>query len=106
MERNHARLLRVVLVVVAAALLLGACAAGLNDVAEPSAEAGFWQGLWHGLISPVTIIVSLFNEDVGIYEVVNNGGWYDVGFMAGVSTIFWTLGRGGGAAVPARSRRR
>jgi hypothetical protein len=41
--------------------------------------AGFWPGLWHGLISPIAFIVSLFNPNVGIYEIHNNGAWYNLG---------------------------
>jgi hypothetical protein len=60
------------------ALLLLAAAAGPNELAGTDPEAaGFWLGLWHGLISPVTFVVSLFNPDVNIYEVNNNGNWYD-----------------------------
>lgn len=73
----------------AALLVLGACAASGNDSAgTASGLPGFWPGLWHGLISPVTFIVSLFRDDVGIYEVRNSGGWYDFGFMLGVSIFF------------------
>ena len=75
-------------------LTLSACTAGPNT-AEVAQAAGFWQGLWHGIISPVTFIISLFNDNVNIYEVVNNGGWYNFGFMIGMSIIF---GGGGGAA--------
>jgi hypothetical protein len=60
---------------------------------QPAANpAGFWAGLWHGLISPITFFVSLFNPDVRIYETNNNGRWYDFGFIVGVSGAF-----GGGA---------
>jgi hypothetical protein len=62
--------------------------------------AGFWLGLWHGLISPITFLVSLFNDHVSIYEVHNNGGWYNFGFMIGVSAIF-----GGGPGSASRRRR-
>jgi hypothetical protein len=31
--------------------------------------AGFWLGLWHGIICPVTFLISLFNDNVNIYEV-------------------------------------
>jgi hypothetical protein len=41
---------------------------------QPGATpAGFLGGLWHGLISPLTFLVSLFNPDVRIYETANNG---------------------------------
>ena len=57
--------------------------------------AGFWAGLWHGLISPVTFIVSLFSPNVRIYEVNNSGRWYDFGFIIGISCAFG----GGGSRV-------
>ena len=74
------------------ALVVTACAAGPN-VAVAGQLAGFWQGLWHGLIYPVTFIISLFTDNVNIYEVRNNGNWYDFGFVAGIGllhTIFST----------------
>jgi hypothetical protein len=75
------------------AALLTACAAGENpDVgtAAPGEDnpAGFWLGLWHGLILPITWIVSLFSDTVSPYEVFNNGNWYDFGFVLGVFIIF------------------
>jgi len=73
-------------------LFMTACAAGPNELVHtvnPGGEiAGFWMGLWHGLIAPITFIVSLFNCDVGIYELHNNGGWYNFGFVLGLMTIF------------------
>jgi hypothetical protein len=50
--------------------------------------AGFLAGLWHGLILPITFIISLFDSDIRIYETNNNGGWYDLGFLLGVSSTF------------------
>jgi hypothetical protein len=92
--------------VAAAVFLLASCAAGPNDVAQTSTPAaGFWLGLWHGLISPITFLISLFNNQVSIYEVHNNGNWYDFGFMLGVSTIFSGV-FGGGMASRSSSRSR
>jgi hypothetical protein len=90
-------------VLVAAMLLLAGCAAGANDVAAVGTAklAGFWLGLWQGIISPITFIVSLFNHHVSIYEVHNNGGWYNFGFMLGVSMVF-----SGGSGSASRRRRR
>ena len=79
------------------------CAAGPNDMVNTAPEgetaAGFWLGLWQGFISLFTFIVSLFNDNVSMYEVHNNGGWYNFGYIIGVSAFF---GGGGGGA----SRRR
>jgi hypothetical protein len=64
--------------------------AGSNSKYQhPDAKpAGFWAGLWHGLISPLTFLVSLFNPGVRIYETHNRGRWYDFGFIIGVSGAF------------------
>lgn len=80
--RSRAGLAAGVLLVVV--LALGACAAGPNVDVAP-AGAGFWLGLWHGIILPVTFVISLFTDTVTIYEVNNNGNWYDFGFVVGLS---------------------
>ena len=63
--------------------------------------AGFWLGLWQGLISPITFLISLFTSEVNIYEVQNNGNWYDFGFILGVAMAFGG-GAGGGSATAGR----
>lgn len=51
---------------------------------QPDASpAGFWAGYWHGMIMPITFVISLFNPGVRIYETHNNGAWYDFGFFLG-----------------------
>lgn len=44
---------------------------------------GFWSGLWHGWTMTITFIWSLFDDDVAIYAVNNNGAWYNFGFIFG-----------------------
>ena len=87
-------------------LSLVSCAAGPNQMQNvqnmENKIAGFWQGLWHGIISPVTFVVSLFNNNVSIYEIHNNGGWYNFGFLFGAAII---LGGSGGSAG-SRSRKK
>jgi hypothetical protein len=92
--------------VVVLAVLMSACAAGRNEMIDTGPDpAGFWLGLWQGLISPITFLISLFSPDVNIYEVQNNGNWYDFGFMLGVAMAFGG-GAGGGTASAGRYRRR
>ncbi len=92
------------LAVLLTALLLAGCAAQANALEDmPNEEgevAGFWLGLWHGIIAPITFVVSLFNRNVGIYEVYNNGGWYNLGFLLGLGAVW-----GGGGAGAGRSSR-
>ena len=54
-----------------------------NAVYRPGAP-GFLFGLWHGFIFPVAWVISLFMDDVSVYAVPNNGGWYDFGFFVGI----------------------
>ena len=60
-------------------LLLIGCAGGpTTAVYTPTSDgniAGVWLGLCHGIISPITFIISLFADNVNFYEVHNNGGW-------------------------------
>lgn len=46
-------------------------------------QYGFLFGLLHGFITPISFIVSLFDDNVAIYAVNNSGGWYDFGFLLG-----------------------
>jgi hypothetical protein len=89
------------------ALLLAACAAGPNVLVDTGPDpAGFWLGLWQGLISPITFIMSLFTSNVSVYEVQNNGNWYDFGFMLGVACAFGSGGWGGTAGTRRTRKRR
>src|SRR4029450_11340655 len=96
----------VVLVVVLAVLVLSACAAGPNEMVDTGPDpAGFWVGLWQGLISPITVLIPLFTAGVNGHEVQNTGNWYDFGFILGVAMAFGG-GAGGGSASAGRYRRR
>ena len=65
-------------------LLLAACTASQAPTAVQATAPGFWLGVWHGFIFPVTFIVSLFTDDISIYAVPNNGAWYDAGYFVGI----------------------
>ena len=84
-------------------LVLAACAPGANPdvgLAAPDGDvAGFWLGLWHGIIAPITFVISLFTDNVNLYEVHNNGNWYDFGFVLGAGILF-----GGGFGGSRRRR--
>jgi hypothetical protein len=54
--------------------------------------AGFLIGVWHGIISPVTMVVSFVSPSVQMYEVHNDRSQYDFGFLLGVAIIFLVLG--------------
>jgi hypothetical protein len=87
-------------------LLATSCAAGPNVLKntpdDNSNVAGFWLGLWQGFICLFTFVVSLFSDNVTIYEVHNNGGWYNFGFLIGIMMFFG----GGGATGHAGKQRK
>ncbi len=89
---------KTVLLLLLLSVVIAGCAAGPNEMVDtPDDEgdvAGFWQGLWHGVIAPFTFIISLFSDSVYVFEVHNNGGWYVFGFLLGASIIFGGGGRG------------
>ena len=85
-----------------ALLLAASCAPGNERWASLDNRANFWAGLWHGLIIIVTFVVSLFTNEVRIYEV-NNVGWgYNLGFLLGCMI---SLG-GGARASHGRKKRK
>ena len=91
-----------------ACFLTAACAAGSSDAAH-AASSGiigeFVLGLWHGFISPITLIVEIINSllphilpwHTHLYETKAEGVAYDLGFY---------LGLGGGPVVIWRRWRR
>ena len=73
-------------------LLAAGCAAGGGHFSGEAAPAGFWAGLWHGLICCVTFVIGLFHDGVRIYEIHNKGHLYDLGFVLGAAIAFGGCG--------------
>jgi hypothetical protein len=71
-----------VIILIILCLLLAACAPGTIRFKQD--KAGFFWGIWHGWIAPVSIIWHLFDPSVRVYETNNTGGWYDFGFYIAV----------------------
>jgi hypothetical protein len=73
---------------------LGLAACASQPPGQPG-EPMFLSGLWHGVIAPITFVVSLFDNDVRMYAFPNGGRWYDFGFLLGLGV--WGGGAGAGA---------
>ncbi len=54
---------------------------GKHTIIKP---AGFFWGIWHGWIAPISLIVQIFNYDIRVYERNNSGWWYDFGFYIAI----------------------
>ena len=68
---------------VAVLLTLGACAT--QPYAPPPDAPGFFLGLLHGFLSWFALIAHIFNSEIRVYAFPNAGGWYDFGFLLGLS---------------------
>jgi hypothetical protein len=82
--------------------ILAGCAPGPNQFKGTASEhgvAGFWLGLWQGFIAPFVFVASLFKSNLSIYEVHNNGAWYNFGYLFGLACFF-----GGGGNRAARRK--
>lgn len=96
--------LTLLVVVLVSVMILAGCAPTANQskgtASANDVVAGFWLGLWHGFIAPIVFVISLFKNNLGIYEVHNNGGWYNFGYLFGLACFF-----GGGGNQAARRRK-
>ena len=60
--------------------------------------AGFFWGIWHGWVAPISLIIGIFNHSIRIYEPMNTGWWYDLGFYMAIISGF------GGVALSRKKR--
>jgi len=68
------------------------------DTADANGQvAGILPGIWHGIISPVTMVLSFVNRTGQMYEVHNDGSEYNFGFLLGVAIVFLLLGATAGS---------
>ena len=64
-------------------LVLSGCLPGDGSRTEKN-PAGFFSGIWHGWIAPISLIFGLFRDYIRVYEVANTGWWYDFGFYLAI----------------------
>jgi fructose-specific phosphotransferase system IIC component len=90
--------LLMLLLLVLLAIAIAGCFPG-GSAYSAQEPAGFFSGVWHGWIAPISLIVGLFNSNVRIYEPLNTGWWYDFGFYIAVIAGF------GGIALTRRQKK-
>lgn len=71
-------------------LLFSSCLPG-TLVVPVDPPAGFFRGIWHGWVAPVSLVAGLFNPTIRVYESYNTGWWYDLGFYMAVVSGFGSL---------------
>lgn len=84
----------VVIALAALALLVSGCTlyAEKNPLkgtkSEDGVTASFADGVMHGLTAPMMLFVSLVDRNTEIYEVKNDGTWYNMGYLFGIWLSF------------------
>ena len=78
------------LIMVFVFVTLTACVPGDGSY-TPDDPAGFFWGIWHGWLAPVSLIMGLFRSNIRVYEIYNSGWWYDFGFYIAVISGFGGL---------------
>lgn len=78
------------IILITTAAFLVSCVPG-DGSHSPSDPAGFFSGIWHGWIAPVSLIGELFNNKIRVYEINNTGWWYDLGFYTAIISGFGGL---------------
>jgi len=58
---------------------------------SPNNLAGFFSGVWHGWIAPFSLLYSLSDSSVSIYEIYNTGLTYNLGYYMAVISGFGSL---------------
>lgn len=88
--RNKGFIIRRYLLLLAALALVGIFTSCLPGDArfEETRPAGFFMGIWHGWVAPISLIGGLFQPEIRIYEVANTGWWYDFGFYIAIISGF------------------
>lgn len=93
MKRNHCNAKKwgkLIVLLLICIVVLAACVPG-DGRNTPKHPAGFFSGVWHGWIAPVSLVMSIFNHNIHIYEVNNNGLAYEVGFYIAIISGFGTV---------------
>lgn len=86
MRKNLKYFVIFLLLMICMALLSGCVPGdGTNSAQDP---AGFFWGVWHGWVAPISLIIGFFNREIRLYEIYNSGWWYDLGFYIAVISGF------------------
>ena len=93
--RIYKRVLFILVIALSVLALIGCMPNPEQTTPKP---AGFFKGVWHGWIAPLSLIVGFFNDTTRVYDPHNTGWWYDFGFYMAVISGF------GGLSLARRER--
>ena len=82
--------LLILIFIIAMVVMLAGCVPGdgRNTQEKP---AGFFWGIWHGWMAPISLILGIFDNKIRVYEIFNNGWAYDFGFYIAIISGFGSI---------------
>jgi len=89
MKSSRNKIVLIIMLVLVTFIVSG-CIPG-DGKASADDTAGFFWGIWHGWLAPLSLIISIFNREIRIYEVYNSGWWYDFGYYMAIISGFGGL---------------
>ena len=95
--KKHKLIVLAVLLAGLTALVTG-CLPGMKEFTQ-EAPAGFLHGVWHGWCAPIALVCRALGMEVAMFETVNTGLSYELGFYMAVISGF------GGLSLMRRKRR-
>ena len=91
---SRKRITFIVVLICLSILFLSGCVPG-HERFDADNQAGFFWGLWHGIIVWISFFIGLFlGGDYTIYESNNTGWLYNLGFLIGMSSAIGGTSKG------------
>lgn len=87
MKKDQSKKLVLIFLVLSLLFVLTGCMPGDGKYTQDK-PANFLSGIWHGWIAPISLIVSIGNKNIRIYESMNIGFWYDFAFYMAIISGF------------------
>ncbi len=82
---------KIVMIVIICACLFCFISCIPGDGTYIEKPAGFFSGVWHGWIAPLSLVLGLLDEKIRVYEKINTGWAYDFGFYMAIISGFGGL---------------
>ena len=90
MTKTLSKRIKLSIVIILVLLASTACMPGDGSY-NLQKPANFLSGIWHGWIAPISLIFSIGKSNIRIYETINTGFWYDLGFYIAIISGFGGL---------------
>ena len=81
----------VTLMLLVVMVCLTGCMARITENHDERPPSGFFRGIWHGWIAPISLVLQFVDRDYRMFDPYNNGFAYEIGFYMAVISGFGTI---------------